>query len=432
MQRQKWIIWLTIILVIGSIIIILNKGIRLGLDLKGGAYLIYEIDTSKLEKSASISDAQERVIEVIRNRIDQLGVAEPQIIKTGEKWITIQLPGMKDPQHAKEIIGKTALLEFRLVEDDEKKIQEALNGNVPVDKEILYDDEKKPYLVEKEPYVTGAFLKTAKMMMGTPDLDNPGPYVTLEFNNEGAKRFAKVTSENVGKRLAIVLDRKVHSAPNIREPITHGKAQITGRFTLQEAKDLALVLRAGALPVPINIISETSVGPTLGKDSIRKGTIAGIIGAFIVILIMAFYYRVSGIIADIGVFANVIILLGCLSLVDATLTLPGIAGIILTVGMSVDANVLIFERIREELRAGKTIRAAIDAGYRHALVAIIDSHVTTLITAAVLFMLGTGPIKGFAVTLTLGVIINLYTSVIITRLIFDWRTSQPTVTELSI
>jgi protein-export membrane protein SecD len=246
------------------------------------------------------------------------------------------------------------------------------------------------------------------------------PYVALEFNSEGSRIFDRITGENVGKRIAIVLDNTVYSAPVVRERISGGKASITGGFTPDEAKDLAIVLRAGALPAPVTVIQNITIGPTLGEDSIRKGVQAAVLGGLMVIVFMIFYYRASGIVADIALFLNLIYLLGAFTALKATMTLPGIAGIILTIGMGVDTNVLIFERIREELRLGKTVRAAVDGGYSKAWVTIFDAHITTLITTCILFMFGTGPIKGFAVTLAIGIIINLFTAVFGSKTIFDW------------
>ena len=258
------------------------------------------------------------------------------------------------------------------------------------------------------------------------------PYVALEFNSEGGRIFDQVTGANVNKRLAIILDNTVYSAPVIRERISGGKASITGSFTMDEAKDLAIVLRAGALPAPVKVIQNITIGPTLGQDSIRKGIQAAILGAILVVVFMVVYYKASGIVADIALFMNLFLLLGAFTALSATMTLPGIAGIILTMGMGVDSNVLIFERIREELRLGKTVRAAIDGGYSKAWVTIFDSHITTLITTFILFLFGTGPIKGFAVTLSIGVIINLFTAVLGSKVIFDWIVQKYRPRSLSI
>jgi preprotein translocase subunit SecD len=429
MHRQKWITFIILGLIVGSFWVLIEKKMNLGLDLQGGMHLVLEVDTAKLPENVKLRDAVDRALEIIRNRIDALGVAEPLIHREGEKWIIVQLPGVKETQRAIEIIGKTALLEFKLV-DEKGSIDDAIKGKIPENLELLYGKDGTPYLLEKTQLLTGADLVNAQMQIGG-QFDND-PYIGFELNPEGAKKFVEVTGKNIGRRLAIILDGKVYSAPNIQSRIAGGKGQITGRFSIEEAKDLATVLRAGALPAPVNIINKSVVGPSLGQDSINKGIMSAIAGILLVIVFMCFYYKFSGFIADLGMIMNLLLLLGAMSLMHATLTLPGIAGIILTMGMSVDSNVLIFERIREEMRAGKTVRAAIDAGYSRALLTVIDSHVTTLITAAVLFQFGSGPVKGFAVSLSVGIIISLYTALVVTRVIFDWRMSKPGVTTLSI
>ena len=386
----------------------------------------------------SIEDSAVRQgLETIRNRVDQFGVAEPLIAPQGENQILIQLPGIKDPQRAIELIGRTALLEFKLV-DEENSLEEAIKGNVRPGSEILYQKvadkdtgvvTRRPFLLKKRSQMTGDVLTDARMRIKS---DFNEPYVSLDFDARGARLFDQITAENVKKRLAIVLDDNVYSAPVIQERISGGKAQISGSFTPDEAADLAIVLRAGALPAPVKIIQNVTVGPSLGQDSIDRGIRAAIIGAILVAVFMAFYYRFSGLIADWALILNIIYLMGALASMRATLTLPGIAGIILAIGMAVDSNVLMFERIREELRTGKTVRAAVDAGYDKALFTIIDSHVTTLITALVLFQFGTGPIKGFAVTLSLGVIINLFSALIGTKVIFDWINVKRQLKTLSI
>jgi preprotein translocase subunit SecD len=368
--------------------------------------------------------ATSQALETIRNRIDKFGVSEPLIQKQGAKEIAIQLPGLKDPDRAIQIIGKTAVLEFRLV-DESKNPFSALSTGAPFGSEVLYQlpsskggevMEKTPYLVKRDVLLTGDALSDARVAIDTQYNE---PYVSITFDANGAHMFEKITSENVGKRLAIVLDGNVYSAPNIREAIAGGRAQITGGFTHEQAADLAIVLRAGALPAPVTVVQNVTVGPTLGQDSIRGGVKAALLGAALVLIFMAFYYKVSGLIADFAIFINIVMLLGAMSWMNATLTLPGIAGIILTIGMGVDSNVLIFERIKEEMRSGRTPRSAINAGYDHAWWTIIDSHITTLITAAVLFQFGSGPIKGFAVSLSLGILINLFTSLVGTKVAFD-------------
>jgi preprotein translocase subunit SecD len=288
---------------------------------------------------------------------------------------------------------------------------------------------KTPYLLKKETLLTGDLLTEAKVNI---DQRFNEPYVSITFNNAGAKIFEDITGQNVKKRLAIILDQNVYSAPVIQERIGGGNAQITGSFTMDEAKDLAIVLRAGALPAPVKILQNVTVGPSLGRDSIEAGTLAGIIGTILVVAFMIFYYRLSGVIADFALVLNIVLLLGAMASLNATLTMPGIAGIILAIGMAVDSNVLMFERMREEVRSGKTPKAAVDGGYKKAFWTIFDSHVTTLITAAVLFQFGTGPIKGFAVTLSLGVAINLFTALIGTKTVFDIIHAKREVERLSI
>jgi preprotein translocase subunit SecD len=376
-------------------------------------------------------------VETIRNRIDQFGVREPQIIAEGEDRIVVQLPGVKDQQRAIELVGKTALLEFKLV-DEGASLEEALKGNVPEDAQVLYQKSvdpqsgratKTPMVVKKRALLTGDTIKTAKVNFGN---QGGGAHVSLSFDTRGAKVFDRVTAENVKRRLAIVLDDTIYSAPVIQERISGGEAQITGSFTPEEASDLAIVLRAGSLPAPVKVIQNVSIGPSLGLDSIQKGVRAALIGALLVVVFMAFYYRFAGMVADFALVFNILFLLSGMAAFSATLTLPGIAGIILAIGMAVDSNVLIFERIREEIRAKKSVRAAIDAGYDKAFWTVVDSHVTTLITAVILFQFGTGPIKGFAVTLSMGVAINLFTALVCTKVVFDYLNAKKPMQALSI
>lgn len=402
----------------------LNKRINLGLDLKGGMHLLLKVDTSHLTGEAK-TDAADRALEVIRNRIDQFGVRETSIQKQGEDEIVVQLPGVTDRERAIDIIGRTALLEFKLVSSDPQKIKSALAGSVPEGYELLYSkDEAEPLLVEKTAKLTGDALTNAMVQFNQTQFGEPA--VGLKFNADGAKKFAELTAANVGSRLAIVLDGKVQSAPNIREAIPSGDAVITGRFGIEEAQDLALILRVGALPAPMRVEEERTVGPLLGQDSINKGVKATIIGSILVFAFMAVYYLLAGFVADIALLLNLLMILGGLGLlpilfpgVSATLTLPGIAGMALSLGMAVDANVLINERIREELLAGKNLRAAISNGYNRAFSAIFDSNFTTLIAAFLLFQFGTGPIRGFAVTLTIGLIASMFTAIVVTRTIFE-------------
>ena len=369
--------------------------------------------------------AVDQALETIRNRIDQFGVAEPDIRRQGENRILIQLPGIKDTQRAKDLIGKTAILEFKLV-DDTASLDSALKGDVPPGRVILYQVEenletqrtiKTPFLLKKRTLLTGAYLTDARVQI---DSQFNEPYVSINFDKKGGRIFERITEDNVNKRLAIVLDNSVYSAPVIQEKISGGQARITGRFTTEEARDLAIVLRAGALPAPVNILEERTVGPSLGADSIRKGLLSMCIGGLLVIIFMVVYYKTAGLIADLALLLNIMLIGAGLAGFQATLTLPGIAGIILTIGMAVDANVIIFERIREELTLGRTPRAAVDAGYNRATLTILDANVTTLIAAVVLFQFGTGPVKGFAVTLSLGVTASLFTALILSRLIFDY------------
>ncbi|RKY91425.1 protein translocase subunit SecD [candidate division KSB1 bacterium] len=597
----------------GKLVELQNNAIKRGLDLQGGMYLVLEVDIAQLldnlakrkdekfnqilektrrdilanpqedfltlfinnlhennlrlsryfgspaQKEDSIikmlrkeaKDAIDRSLHILRNRVDQFGVSEPNIQKQGSHRIVIELPGIKDIDRAKALIGKTALLEFKLLKEqdittevlrrineelkrirkgkkgteqevkqktekqktpspEEKKIiraedlfgtsldtaqidtsaqdttglmvdQEIFEENpffallrdmrsyggeiavpeknvyavnkilnmpeiqkvIPPDAQFLWSG--KPvkigdfsyyelFFVKKEPELTGKYLTDADVQIGGgSSLASAGkPVVTMKMNSEGAKIFARVTGANVGRRLAIVLDNKVYSAPRINTKIPHGNAIIEGMADMKEAKDLAIVLRAGALPAPVKIIEERTVGPSLGADSIRKGTKSAIIGLILVIVFMMIYYRLSGLIADIALVMNLIIILAVLAGFHFTLTLPGVAGIILTIGMAVDANVLIFERIREELRTGKTIRASIDAGYSRAFTTILDANITTLITAIVLYQFGTGPIRGFALTLSIGILSSMFTALVVTRLIFDYITEKLALRKLSI
>jgi preprotein translocase subunit SecD len=364
-------------------------------------------------------------VETIRNRVDQFGVAEPIITRQGEDRILIQLPGLQDPERAKALIGKTAHLEFRLL-DERTSVEDAQAGRLPETSEVMYQrridkeaktERKVPYVVQKRTLLTGAELNRAEVQA---DPNSPGNWqVSIEFNAVGARIFGEVTEQNVGQHLAIILDGSVYSAPRINERIPGGRAVITGQFTIEDARDLAIVLRAGALPAPVKLLEERTVGPSLGADSIRQGLIAIGASAALVFLFMMVYYRLSGLIADLALGLNLLILMASMAAFGATLTLPGLAGIALTIGMAVDTNILIFERVREELRVGKTPRAAIDAGFSRAFRTIIDTHVTVLVTAAILYNFGSGPVKGFAVSLFVGLTASLFTAVFFTRLLFD-------------
>jgi protein-export membrane protein SecD len=403
-----------------------REKINLGLDLRGGMHLVLKVDTSKIEDSRDRNRAVLKALEIIRNRIDEFGVAEPVIQRQGREKIIVELPGIKEFRRARKLLGRTAALEFKLV-DGKGELAKTLKGEIPPGDEILYDKKKNPYLLKEEILLTGGVLKKAQV-----GFDEWGSFaVNFELNPEGAKQFAEITGTHIGERLAIILDGVVQSAPNIKAKI-YSRGQITGRFGQEEAADLALVLRTGALPAPIEIIEERTVGPSLGQDSVREGIVAGITGLIIVMLFMLAYYLLSGFLANFALLLNIVIILGVLSALKATLTLPGIAGIILTMGMAVDANVIIFERIREELAQGKTVRAAIDSGYRKAFRTILDANVTTLITAIILYQFGSGPIKGFAVTLSIGILASMFTSIVVTRTIFNLITGRRKIIKLSI
>jgi len=370
-------------------------------------------------------DAVRQGLETIRNRVDQFGVSEPTITRQGSERILIQLPGVQDPARAKALIGKTALLEFRLL-DERTSVEQALAGQLPETSEILYRrdvdkqtkaERKVPFVVQKRSLLTGAELTRAEVQA---DPNSTGNWqVAIEFTSTGARVFGEVTEQNVGKHLAIILDGSVYSAPRINERIPGGRAVITGQFTVDEARDLAIVLRAGALPAPVVILEERTVGPSLGADSIRQGLIAITVSAVVVFIFMLVYYRLSGFIADLALGLNLLILFAWMAAFGATLTLPGLAGIALTVGMAVDTNILIFERIREELRVGKTPRAAIEAGFRRAFRTIVDTHLTVMGTAIILLSFGTSSVKGFGVSLFIGLGASLFTAYFFTRLLFD-------------
>lgn len=398
-------------------------------------HLLLDLPEAEAEQIRKL--AVDQALETIRNRVDQFGVAEPDIRRQGERRILVQLPGIRDTQRAKELIGRTALLEFKLV-DEAHDVQAALQGAVPPGSEILYKVEedpatrrvtRTPFLLKRTTLLTGASLTDARVQL---DSQYGEPYVAIEFDRKGARTFERITGENTGKRLAIVLDNKVYSAPVIQEKISGGKARITGRFTLDEARDLAIVLRAGALPAPVTVLEERTVGPSLGADSIRAGIVSICIGSLLVFAFMIVYYKWAGVLANLEVLLDVVIVCAGLAAFGATLTLPGLAGILLTIGMAVDNNVLIYERIREELRNGKTPRGAVDAGFDRATTTILDANLTTLITALVLFQFGTGPIRGFAVTLSIGVVASIFTAIVVSRLVFSYFLDVRRVKRISI
>jgi len=397
----------------------------------------YKFSLSREEEKRIQQNAVNQGLETIRNRVDQFGVAEPTIQAQGERRILIQLPGIKDADRAIKLIGKTARLDFKMV-DESISAETALNGSIPDGDQILYKREenletgevtKTPFLVKKRTVLTGETLSGADVRY---DTEFNEPYVAITFNSIGAMIFQEVTRENVKKRLAIVLDDNVYSAPVIQEEIAGGRAQITGQFTTEEARDLAIILRAGALPAPVIILENRTVGPSLGKDSIEQGVKSMLLGFALVMMFIIIYYKLSGIVAVMALLLNLVLMLGALAYFGAALTLPGIAGMLLTVGMAIDANVLIFERIREETRVGKTVRAAIDAGFAKAFSTIVDANLTTFIASVVLFQFGTGPVKGFAITLCIGIAASMFTAVFVSRAVFDIVMSRKKITRLSI
>ncbi len=423
--------------------------LNLGLDLRGGTYLLMELDVSKLQAKESVPDALNRAIEIIRNRVDQFGVAEPLIAKQGDRWIVVELPGVTNTQEAKNLIGKTALLEFRMVDKSDaaqkalSKISELANPFVgqtvvvsteaaklvPKEDALLKGKDGSLYLLSKDVPLTGAQLETARVETGG---DYGMPDVAFKFKPEAAGAFSNLTGANVGKNMAIVLDGVVYSAPVIKSRISGGSGIIEGQFTIDEAKDLAIILRAGALPAPVKIIEERTIGPTVGEDSIKAGLIATAIAGGFILVFMAIYYSMAGLIADVALILNLVFLLACMCYFGSTLTLPGIAGIVLTIAMAVDYNVLVFERIREELALQKPVRIALEAGYDRAFTAIFDSNITTLISSIFLFQFGSGSIKGFAVTLVLGLAISMFTAVWLTRLIFQSYLANRDITSINI
>ena len=548
-----------------------SKSIKQGLDLKGGIYIVLEVDLPQLintlaknkdkkfdkfleelskdyknnstdfftlfeekalEKDLKLpkyfisygktkdqiieqlnlesADSINRIIEIIQNRVDQFGVAEPTIQKQGNNRVIVELAGVQDSERARDLLQSTALLELMIVKDIEStntivrqidnlaamniektnddvdqlfdtnnsdenglgfsslliavgsdlaistsnlsKLQNILNqdnvkqvldatgslfltGNSAITLINDFGEEEEIYLLYHlvdNAELTGGVIEDAQMRLSQSGVSAGQATVQVEMSNEGSREWARITGSNINKRIAIVLDKKVHMAPVIRSQIFGGGTVIEGMDSIQEAEDIAIVLRAGSLPVPVTIQEERTVGASLGADSVSKGTYSMLVGLFIVILFIIFYYKLSGFIASFAVIWTLILLLGILALLGATLTLPGIAGLILTVGMSVDANVIIFERIKEELRNGKSVRSAIDAGYERAITTIVDANLTTGIAAAVLYQYGSGPIKGFATVLFWGIIVSMFTAIIVTRFIFDYVTSKRTIEELSI
>jgi preprotein translocase subunit SecD len=404
--------------------------------LRGGLELVYQLREDEIDYIQD--NAVQQGMETIRNRIDEFGVSEPSIQVQGTRRILIQLPGIKDAKRAIELIGKTARLEFKMVNESMSPKAAEAQG-IPPGSEILIEQvkdkttgkviEERPYLVYKRILLTGDMLTGAEVRF---DPQYNEPYVAINFNSLGGMIFFELTSANVGKRLAIVLDDHIYSAPVIQEKIAGGRAQVTGSFTTNEAKDLAIALRAGALPAPVTILENRTVGPSLGRDSVEAGINSIAIDMLAVVVFIVIYYRLAGVVAVGALVLNLVMLMGALAYFGASLTLPGIAGIILTVGMAIDANVLVFERIREEIRVGKTVRAAIEAGFAKAFRTIVDANVTTFIAAIVLFQFGTGAIKGFAITLCIGIAASMFTAVFVSRTTFDTVMSRRKIERLSI
>ena len=416
--------------------------LNLGLDLRGGSSLLLELDVSKLSTKEPLNEAMARAIEIIRNRIDQYGVGETQITRQGDKWILVQLPGVANPAAAEALIGKTAMLEFHIVKNDttgaEKAIEKLESMEEPYDQDgvlkpeiaqllpegytIFRTKDGGYYVADKTAKVTGADLENARLTMYG---DNGYPEVAFSFNAEGAKKFGQLTGANLGKQLAIVLDNTIQSAPVVQSRITKD-GRISGTFTLEEAKQLTIVLKAGALPAPVHVIEKKTIGPTLGEDSIKSGLGASLYALLGILVFMIIYYKWAGFIADIALVLNLVLMVAIMSYFSATLTVPGIAGIILSLAMAIDANVLIIERMREEKLLGQPIQTIIQLGYEKAWSAIFDSNITTIIVGCCLLQFGTGPVKGFAVTLIIGLTVSLFTAVFVTRAIYELvLTSNP-------
>ena len=391
--------------------------LQLGLDLRGGSHIV--LQAKPTPQTPITNDAMDGVLRVIRNRIDQLGVAEPAITREGGDRIVVELPGIDNPQHAIDLIGKTALLQF--VDTGTTSLPQGAEWRD--DNTVVLPDNKTTQRLPKKVILTGADLVTAQAQF-----DQFGrPNVAFTFRSSAAKTFEDYTSKNIGKYLTIILDNRVISSPVINSAIPGGHGVIEGGFTLESARDLAVLLRGGALPVPVEVVENRTVGPLLGRDSIDQSVRAGYIAIVLVALFMALYYRFPGALADLALGVYTLIVFAILTLLGATLTLPGIAGFILSLGVAVDANVIIFEKIKEELRSGKTLRAAVSAGWSRAIVTILDSNATTLIGALVLLFLGTGPVRGFAVTLIAGILTSIFTAIIVTRVFVDMALDSATL-----
>lgn len=416
-----------------SAFVLMKFPINLGLDLQGGTRLVFEgRDTDKVKVT---DDSMAGVTAVIRNRIDALGVAEPVIQRKGANQVIVELPGVKDPDHAIKLIGDTALLEFYEAEWapsgagalDPAKVKEFYGADARIDNVPEIRDgqvvSQRPIILKKVA-MTGSDLK-----MAYPQVDEYGnPSVGFELSPDGTKIFAELTSRHIEKPIAIILDRKIISAPNVKTPITEGKGIITGNFAPEEVKDMVIKLKAGALPIPVKMVETRIVGPTLGRDSIDKSVMAGIVGFILIIVFMIFYYRLPGFLADVALSLYILMTLAILCLLHATLTLPGIAGFLLSIGMAVDANIIIFERLKEELRSGKAVKVAVESAFDRAFSAIVDSNVTTIVAAATLFFVGTGTIKGFAITLSIGIVVSMLTAIFITRMLLDMMVDGKVIT----
>lgn len=425
-NSTKFRLILTLLLTALALFVLFYKPLQLGLDLQGGSQLILEAQDT--EKTQVDKDAILGTMMVIRNRVDSLGIPETIISRKGLRQIIVELPGVKDPERAVKLIGDTALLEFvegewaplniTSLNEEKQRILIGNSGELGIVR--TYDSTGKHVESERPIILRKTVLTGADLAMAAPGTNEFGqPIVNLEFTAEGAEKFRKVTAANVGRPLAIRLDGRIISAPNINEPISGGRAQISGQFSLSEMKDLVIKLKAGALPVPVDVVSNKVVGPTLGKDSIEKSKEAGLIGLALIAVFMLFVYRLPGLIASISLIFFLLFSIATLKITSATLTLTGIAGLILTIGMAVDANVIIFERIKEERRNGVPIKTAIENGFSRAFVAIVDANITTLIAAFVLFWLGTGSIKGFSITLSIGILVSMFSAIFLTKLFIN-------------
>ena len=444
MSRNDWLRFGTVLLVIvGSLALLypfwpLKDVVPLGLDLQGGVRLVLEAQDVSGMTAAQKQDTLDRVITILNNRVDQYGMANAEIKRMGTDRVLVNLPGTKDPAEARTLIGQTAMLEFH------KVVQAGTSPNSDLipsssSQEVLYNRDGIPYIVETEPLLTGAALSDARVRTSQSMQTAGQLYIAMTFNQEGAQQFVDAlrklkgddpnTPQNEGDLLAVVLDNVIYSAPRITQSIKDAAAKgwrnvqntttISGKFTKEEATRIAIVLRAGALPVAVKVVEENTVGPTLGNDSIRRGMMTIIIGFILIVLYMPLYYRLLGLVADAALILNMLILFASLVIFHATLTLPGIAGIILTIGMTVDANVIVFERIKEERRTGKSPLAAVRAGFEKSLSTLLDANITTLLTALILLLVGTGPVKGFAITLGIGVVGSLYCALVASRLLLE-------------